>query len=514
MAAGLQSGWAAFRRAARPLTWGQDMEVPEIMLKPTRRMSSVRPVGPIRPDHPARMFTPGAIRSGFRISGVMELGPRELKAATTGDGWIPTLVPSKEIVAVGLGSDERYSLMKLPEVSPTAVAGIKWASATSSSPLAAVLARTIPAPPADLTTAPFWTLGVEGSGHAEVAVRGVGGVPGVDEGEELAGEWGDAGEVLTVPEGDVGREVAVEGAGADGGYPRRHVGEAVRAGPGVAGRAGDEDAPLDGGEGADGHAVPGEGQHVDAVGHGPVQSRQDVRAEAAAGPADFVNRQPGPGGHPAGRPCGEPEQAGVSYDRSGGRRGGVGPVAVAVERRFGLLGLVDGAQRGLIASREISGSDQLPVAARFREVGSRLAVAPPGGRDRPEARIVEARAFGPDPGVEDADDDLAGRFGLREDGGVLVQAHEGRGPGGVELVPHLREDGEDAGPGLHSSGLLRCEPGGEAVDHVGVGVDHLGRTGDRLERRVVPVDVVVEGRRHLGFSHVNYVSFLLRRGNM
>ncbi|KAF4401993.1 hypothetical protein G4B88_017505 [Cannabis sativa] len=34
----------------------------------------------------------------------------------------------------------------------------KWASATSSSPFAAVFANTIPNPPAALTTDPFWTL--------------------------------------------------------------------------------------------------------------------------------------------------------------------------------------------------------------------------------------------------------------------------------------------------------------------------------------------------------------------
>ncbi|KAJ9670539.1 hypothetical protein PVL29_026832 [Vitis rotundifolia] len=41
---------------------------------------------PTAPDHPAKMLTPGAIRSGLRISGVIELGPLELKAATTGEG--------------------------------------------------------------------------------------------------------------------------------------------------------------------------------------------------------------------------------------------------------------------------------------------------------------------------------------------------------------------------------------------------------------------------------------------
>ncbi|RHN63021.1 hypothetical protein MtrunA17_Chr4g0053791 [Medicago truncatula] len=69
------------------------MDVPEIMLKSTRLSSTAKPVGPTAFDHPAKMLTPGAIRSGFKICGVIELGPRELNAATTGEGSTPTLVP-------------------------------------------------------------------------------------------------------------------------------------------------------------------------------------------------------------------------------------------------------------------------------------------------------------------------------------------------------------------------------------------------------------------------------------
>ncbi|KAH0458772.1 hypothetical protein IEQ34_011586 [Dendrobium chrysotoxum] len=75
------------------------------MLNSTRRESAVNPVGPTAPVHPARMLTPGATRSGFRISGVTVFGPREENAANTGDGWMPTFVPPKIMVAVGLGSE-------------------------------------------------------------------------------------------------------------------------------------------------------------------------------------------------------------------------------------------------------------------------------------------------------------------------------------------------------------------------------------------------------------------------
>ncbi|CAA6657500.1 unnamed protein product [Spirodela intermedia] len=114
------------------------------------------------------MFTPGAIRSGFRIPGVMALGPREENAATTGDGCTPTLVPANTIVAVGAGSDKAYDLMAFPIFSPTAAAGRMWASATSSSPFMAVFDKTIPRPPAAFTTKPFCTLGLTPRSHSTI----------------------------------------------------------------------------------------------------------------------------------------------------------------------------------------------------------------------------------------------------------------------------------------------------------------------------------------------------------
>ena len=80
------------------------MDVPEMMLNSTRRVSEASPDGPTAPVHAARILTPGAIKSGLRMFGVMGLGPRELKAASTGDGLTFTTVPWITIEAVGFGS--------------------------------------------------------------------------------------------------------------------------------------------------------------------------------------------------------------------------------------------------------------------------------------------------------------------------------------------------------------------------------------------------------------------------
>ena len=95
------------------------------------------------------MFTPGPIMSGFKISGTTVLGPRELNAATTGDGRTPRTVPPKLSIAMGLPPPRAaYSRILSPTARPTATAGSRWLSATSSSPLAAVFASIMPAPPA------------------------------------------------------------------------------------------------------------------------------------------------------------------------------------------------------------------------------------------------------------------------------------------------------------------------------------------------------------------------------
>ncbi|WRX33145.1 hypothetical protein QQP08_025632 [Theobroma cacao] len=99
--------------------------VPDIMLNLVFLVSFANPVGPIASDQAARMLTPGPITSGFKICGVTILGPRELNAATTGEGRTFNTVPPKTKTAVGLGSDRAYSLIRSPTFLPTATAGNK-----------------------------------------------------------------------------------------------------------------------------------------------------------------------------------------------------------------------------------------------------------------------------------------------------------------------------------------------------------------------------------------------------
>lgn len=67
IAALLQVGWMALRRAAAAETWGQDIEVPEKILYSTTRLSwNVILVGPSLGVHAANMSTPGAVISGWK----------------------------------------------------------------------------------------------------------------------------------------------------------------------------------------------------------------------------------------------------------------------------------------------------------------------------------------------------------------------------------------------------------------------------------------------------------------
>ena len=66
MAAGLHFGWRALRRPTMPETWGQDIEVPDIVMYGTVLLSNGSPVGLTAPENAAIMFTPGAVTSGCK----------------------------------------------------------------------------------------------------------------------------------------------------------------------------------------------------------------------------------------------------------------------------------------------------------------------------------------------------------------------------------------------------------------------------------------------------------------
>jgi hypothetical protein len=129
---------------------------------------------------------------------------------------------------------------------------------------------------------------------------------------------GHAGEARAGGQRDVGREVAVERAGADGGDPRRGVGDRGGGRAGVARRAGDEHAGRRGAERAHGHGVAevgrraaaeGEREHAHAVGQGGVDAGEDVGGKAPFRPAHLVRGHARAGRHPARRPSRVPEEA-------------------------------------------------------------------------------------------------------------------------------------------------------------------------------------------------------------
>lgn len=55
IAEGDHEGWTALTKVAIPVTWGQAIEVPERMLN----------MFPAAGDHAARIFSPGAVTSGY-----------------------------------------------------------------------------------------------------------------------------------------------------------------------------------------------------------------------------------------------------------------------------------------------------------------------------------------------------------------------------------------------------------------------------------------------------------------
>jgi len=97
MAAGDQSGWELLSKAAMPLTWGQDIEVPDRMLNGDIELGFFAKWR----GHAARMLTPGPIISGFKIPRLSSDGPLEENEATLGGDDFSITVPLNKIVAIG-----------------------------------------------------------------------------------------------------------------------------------------------------------------------------------------------------------------------------------------------------------------------------------------------------------------------------------------------------------------------------------------------------------------------------
>ncbi|OAY69770.1 hypothetical protein ACMD2_22227 [Ananas comosus] len=329
------------------------------------RISKVRKLGPLE----EKAATPatadadlgslerqgrGRVRSGLRVALDPSRRPRD---GHRGKRWLS----ATRLLAVGRGVGQDHA-----DAAASLTTGLSDAGADAGR-----IGRSCRRRPGD----PAFLRGRATSG------RGAGVAAHVDHGVCAAREVAaapverDAGGVGPAAELDGGREVAIHGAGGDGGYPGGDVGEADGVRPAVPGRAGDEDAHLHRPERGDGQAVAvvrgdaaaeGDGEHVDAVGHRAVDRREDVGAEAAAGPAHLVGRHAGTGRHAARRAARVAEEVGARDGRARHRGGRVRPVPVLVPRRLELARPVDRPGRGLVAAVEDPGAHDLPLRLKSR----------------------------------------------------------------------------------------------------------------------------------------------------
>nr|GMC92680.1 hypothetical protein CKAN_02524000 [Ipomoea batatas] len=268
-------------------------------------------------DQDAKIFTPGPITSGLRICGVTVLGPLELNAAITGDGFTFTTVPPKLRTAVGFFAVFAYSLIASPVFIPTATVGNVWLSATSSSPLASVFAIIIPTPPASFTTKPFSTLAFEPRSHKTTFP-----LTNLGSSEPRRHKLPE----LSVPE----LKIAIDCSGADGHDPGSDISDGRPNRAAVPGGTGNENSSLHSGERShcdgvavvrNGAAAERHGEDVDAVEDRLFYSGENIGAEAAGFPANLICSDARVRGHATRHPRGVTEKAGVSHVRPRCRAG-------------------------------------------------------------------------------------------------------------------------------------------------------------------------------------------------
>ncbi|KAH0452021.1 hypothetical protein IEQ34_019320 [Dendrobium chrysotoxum] len=178
-----------------------------------------------------------------------------------------------------------YFRILSPAILPTATAGRRWLSATSSSPFAAVLARIIPTPPESRMTAPFSTRALTPRSQSTT-------LPFMFTGS-------------SVPD----RHIRLALFRADCGYPWGSVGDASPPRAAVSCGASDKNTTLGRCEGANRDSVAeewrstaakGEREDVHAVGDRTIDTSEDVGTKATRGPADLVGRDAAGGTHASG----------------------------------------------------------------------------------------------------------------------------------------------------------------------------------------------------------------------
>jgi hypothetical protein len=171
-------------------------------------------------------------------------------------------------------------------------------------------------------------------------------------------------------------------------------------------------------------------------------------------------------------------------------------VPVVVPRRARLLGRVQRAIGRLVPGEEVPRTDEFLVAGRGVEVAAFLALSLPPRRDGPEPGVVVARPLRPHARVQHPDNDVASCVQLWEQRVRAVQAQELGRPGGVQLVPHLRVDQQDAWLRRQRLRLPMRQSRRVPVHQCVVGVHHGGRLRYRLQRRRVPLAVLHVVVRH------------------
>jgi len=162
-------------------------------------------------------------------------------------------------------------------------------------------------------------------------------------------------------------------------------------------------------------------------------------------------------------------------------------VAVRVPGRHKLDGAVGrdglGAEVRAVALREKPRADQLPVAGRGREPRPGVAAAAPASGDGRQVPVRQAASLGPDAGVEHPNDDVGAVVRDGPEAETRSEAHELRGPGGVQRAGTVLERGEHGRVAPQLLGAGRRHGRGEAVEDGAVDVERLQRGGPAGRRR-------------------------------
>uniref|UniRef100_A0A0A0KFW6 Uncharacterized protein n=1 Tax=Cucumis sativus TaxID=3659 RepID=A0A0A0KFW6_CUCSA len=134
-------------------------------------------------------------------------------------------------------------------------------------------------------------------------------------------------------------------------------------------------------------------------------------------------------------------------------------MAIVISRRSRFFRFIDRTQSCLIALREKSSSNQLPVTVRRTKISTRFTLTFPATRNWSKPCIIKALTLRRNPSIQNSNDNLRHGVGFRVKIRILVKPKKLWRTSGMKFIYHLRHHSQNPRLGFQPLSFLRRQSG-------------------------------------------------------